>query len=86
MSIWESEQKKQARELRTTFSGKGMRGLKVLLRTGCILSSLDDNDDCVLHNDRIAMIRAMVGPKMDDLLDHLCKGILQFTKEVTQDA
>jgi hypothetical protein len=84
--IWESEQKKQARDLRTAFSGTGMRGLKVLLKNGRILESIEDDDDCVLHNDRIALIRAMVGPKMDDLLDHLCKGILQFSQEVTQDA
>lgn len=79
--IWESENKKQARDLKSI----GLRALKVLIKNGRVLEAVSDENECAVHNDRIALIKAMVGPKMPQLLDSLCKRILELTSDAGDD-
>ena len=73
MLWWESEAKKVARDLRSSFSGKGKRGLTQWLKIGRFLSRLDNEEQVCNHNDRCDCIAAIIGgeDKIDKLLDKL---------------
>jgi len=78
---WKSKTAITGSNLRTAFSGKGIRGLSEILEQGNVLAPIDDEAGMVIHNDRMAMIAAIIGPKnMDKLIDILCAGIMELSK------
>lgn len=82
MIIWKSETEKIGSNLKTAFSGLGMRGLAEILKQGNVLAPIKNEEGRVLHNDRIAMIVAMVGPKnMATLIDRLCDVIMEMNND-----
>ena len=88
MNIIEEESQKAAMNLKAAFSGRGIAGLREILKQGNILSPIRDDEDRILHNDRVAMIEIIVGPqRMDELMDILCDIItkMQITDEPGKD-
>ncbi len=80
--MFDTEEKKVARDLRTSFMGTGMRGFAQLLKKGCFLGRIESDEDMHIHNDRAAIIQIMVTEKnMDKLVEHLCRGIMELSKD-----
>lgn len=80
--IWDSEEKRVARRLRASFSGRGMTGFREILKKGRLLSRIENDEDLHIHNDRCEMIELIVGQKnMDKLIDKLCSAILELLKD-----
>jgi hypothetical protein len=77
------EMKRLGRMLRTSFSGKGIDGLEVLLKSGCVLDPIGNEREVAMHNDRIDIIYLLVGPEqMPELIHRLCKAILELSRDL----
>lgn len=80
--MFDKEEKRIARALRTSFSGKGMTGFREWLKIGGFLQRIDNDKEMHYHNDRCDIIEVMVGEgNMDKLVDHLCRGIMELSKD-----
>ncbi len=80
----QTESRKIANDLLTSFGGKGKRGFVQWLKMGRFLQVITDEAEVNWYNDRIAVVEKMVGGNIDRLLEIFAGTVLEIAKEESE--
>lgn len=73
---------KLRRDLLTSFSGKGKRGLLQFLKLGKFLQQCETPEDVTLYNDRLRIIQGMVGGA--DAMEIVVAKLVDYIAEIAE--
>ena len=73
---------KLRRDLLTSFSGKGKRGLLQFLRLGKFLQQCETPEDVTLYNDRLRIIQGMVGGA--EIMEIVVAKLVDYIAEIAE--
>ena len=73
---------KMRRDLLTSFSGKGKRGLLQFLRLGKFLQQCETAEDVTLYNDRLRIIQGMVGGA--EIMEIVVAKLVDYIAEIAE--